>query len=267
MSIRHVARTVAVSGVAALCGALFLLAVDSGVAGADLVSGFTTLSAGSSATPGTPYSDGQKITVSVAGGTGTLTCGANTANPNPLSSSYQVNCGAAAAPTSYYLEECNDPGGTTGGLPNGYAGCEAGTLVTLSSNINTTTGAITPSVPNFTVFALPDVGAVGGPTSTGSCGLAPNYCVVGVFAGNPNQGGTGFAKPRLFSAPFQIASYPDQNGLNLGDTGYSPDGVNPGDGTPEVPLAIGLPLLAMGAFGGVLVRNRRRRQQASQQAS
>ena len=267
MSLRQVARTVAVSGIAAVCGVLFLLATDSGVAGADLVNGFTTLHpTGSSGTPapGTPYSDGQTIQVTVAGGTGTALCppsGPASANPNPLSSTYQQNCGSAPAPSgAYVFEECADPGGTSAGLPTSFNGCEAGTMLTQSGN--TTTGAVT--ISDFTVFVLPDVPIVGGPTITsGSCGVAPNYCVIGIFAANPNSGHQGFSYPHIFSAPFQVAPNTDQAGLTTGNTGYSPDGSNPGDGTPEVSLAIGLPLLAMGAFGGVLVRNRRRRRQVA----
>ena len=47
--------------------------------------------------------------------------------------------------------------------------------------------------------------------------------------------------------------------MTVGDG--SDAGANPGDGTPEVPLAIGLPLAALGVFGGWSLRNRRRRQQ------
>ena len=253
MSIRHVARTVAVSGAAALCGALFLFAIDSGVAGADLVSGDgnTTLSAtnpspceggGSTCpvTPGTPYSSGQAITVTV---------GAN----STLSTSGQTGAGAPAPNGLYYFEECQDPGGTTANLPTSFSGCEAGTMDTESGDA--ATGEV-QAFQDMTVYNLPDVGTVGGPTMTtapAKCGIAPYYCVIGIFAANPNSGHNGFAYPHLFSAPFQVS---------VGDG--TDQGNNPGDGTPEVPLAIGLPLAAMGVVGGaVLVRNRRRHRQAA----
>ena len=263
MSLRNVARSVVVSGAAILCGALFLLAIDSGSAGADLVNGFTTLH-NTSGPSGTPYGDGQNIVVTVAAGTGTVACPGNPAssvNPNPLSSSYQTTCGSAPTPNgTYYFEECVDPGGTSGGLPTSFNGCEAGTMQTNGGN--TSTGAV--SDQGFTVFVLPDVPIVGGPTiQNGSCGIAPNYCVVGIFSANPNSGHSGFSFPHVFSAPFQVDPNTDQAGLTTGNTGYSPDGSNPGDGTPEISLAIGLPLAAIGIFGGVLlVRNRRRRQAA-----
>jgi hypothetical protein len=230
-----------------------LLTIDSGVAGADLVSGDgnTTLSAqnpspcgpggGSNCTPasGSPYSSGQQITVSVG--------------PNStLSTAGQEAAGAPAPDGAYVLEECEDPGGTTANLPSSFSGCEAGTIDTEDGD--PATGAVSTAT-GFTVYALPDVGTVGGPTMTASpakCGLAPNYCVIGIFAANPNSGNPGFGRPHLWSAPFQVANV---DGTDQGNS--------PGDGTPEVPLAIGLPLAAMGVVGIVLVRNRRRHHQAA----
>jgi hypothetical protein len=89
---------------------------------------------------------------------------------------------------------------------------------------------------------------------TGSCDVAPNFCVFGIFVVNPNgpSGGAAFSYPHLFSAPFQVANVDGVDG-----------GTNPGDGTPEVPLAIGLPLLAAAAFGSSVVYGRRRRRRAA----
>ena len=64
----------------------------------------------------------------------------------------------------------------------------------------------------YSVLALPDP-ILG--TSAITCGVAPNACVIGIFA-NQND----FTKPHLFSAPFQVSS---NGGLD--------DGSNPGDGT------------------------------------
>jgi len=240
MSLRHGVKKVAVSGVATVCAAVFALGIGSGVAGADLVSGPTTLSTQGTVTSGTPYSSGQIITVTV---------GAN----NVLSTAGQTGAGAPPPNGSYYFEECEDPGGTTANLPTSFNGCEAGTL-DIETTGNVSTGAVT--APSFTVYDLPDVGTVGGPTMTappGMCDAAPNFCVIGIFAANPNSGNPGFSRPHLFSAPFLMKVDP---------TGTD-SGTNPGDGTaPEVPLAIGLPLAAVGIFGGwSLNRNRRRRRQ------
>jgi hypothetical protein len=139
---------------------------------------------------------------------------------NPiLSAAGQTAAGAPTPNGSYYFEECEDPGGSTANLPTNFNGCEAGTLITESGN--TTTGAV--SAPSFSVFDLPDVATVGGPTMTtapGICDVAPDQCVVGIFAANPNSGHPGFSYPHLFSAPFQIVI---GDGLDQGD--------NPGDGT------------------------------------
>ena len=167
--------------------------------------GYTTLSPTASFTPG-PYTSGQAIAVAVG------------TNPT-LSAAGQTAAGAPAPSGIYYFEECEDPGGSPANLPINFNGCEAGTLVTKAGN--TTTGAV--SLSSFSVFDLPDVGTVGGPTMTtapGICDVAPDQCVVGIFAANPNSGHPGFSYPHLFSAPFQIVV---GDGLDQGD--------NPGDGT------------------------------------
>ncbi len=158
-------------------------------------------------TPG-PYASGQQITVNVG------------ANPT-LSTAGQTGAGAPAPTGLYYFEECEDPGGITANLPTSFSGCEAGTLDTESGN--TTTGAVEAN-SDFTVYDLPDAKvSPGGPTMTaapGKCDVAPDYCVIGIFAANPNSGNPGFPRPHLFSAPFQTTV---GDGLDQGD--------NPGDGT------------------------------------
>ena len=72
--------------------------------------------------------------------------------------------------------------------------------------------------PSYIVYDLPDPGTLGSATMVGTCDVAPNTCVIGIFAENP--GTTGFNYPHLFSAPFNI---------EVGD-GLD-DGANPGDGT------------------------------------
>ena len=258
MSVRHAVRTVVVTGAAVLCGSLFLLAIDSGVANADVTSGdgFTTVSPADTETPTPgPFSSGQLTTVNVNGGTSESNAAyaGGTENSNPLSSSYQ-ECNGAPAPTGlYYFEECEDLNGTIANLPSGYGGCEEATMDTESGD--TDTGAVS-AYDDFPVHVLPDSNIEpSGPTMTtapAQCGIAPYYCVIGIFAANPNSGHSGFSYPHLWSAPFQVAV---GDGQDAGD--------NPGDGTPEAPLAIGLPLLALGAVSGVVIRNRRRHRQAA----
>ena len=242
MSIRHVVKTVAVSGAAAMCATAFALTLGSGVAGADLTSGPTTLSTQDSVgtvTPGTPYSSGQSIDVNVAANT--------TMNAAALN-------GAGLSPSgNWYVLECTDPGGTT--PPSAPNNCEAATVQIVSGH-SATDGSMSLTGANaYTVEDLPNA-SLGSPTMVGKCDVAPNTCVLGIFSENPWSGPTAnpaaFTTPHLFSAPFQV----DVPSGDAGDTG-----VSPGDGTPEVPLAIGLPLAALAVFGGVTLRNRRRRQQ------
>jgi hypothetical protein len=251
MSIRHVVKTLAACSAASVLGVALVLVVGAGPAGAQavLVNGPTSLSTngpdsnGNPVTPGTPYTSGQTITV-------TVTANSTTDNANYVAN--QVPGQTAGLPTGdYYLEECIDPGGTTANLPTTASECEGATDDFTQPKTND--GSFTD--PSFTVYDLPDPNIGSGATMPASnkCDVAPNYCVIGIFAENP-QAEHGFNYPVLFSAPFQITV---GDGLDQGD--------DPGDGTPEVPLAIGLPLLALAAFGGVTIRNRRRHRRQEQE--
>jgi hypothetical protein len=245
MSLRHVVKTVAVACGATAGAAVFMLGLGSGVAGASsLVSsdGNTTISTTGTPTPGTPYDSGQKLSVSViANGTMSFS--------NLFALSFPGCTSATSCAGNFNVEECVDPGGLPANLPTTPAGCEAATdniLAALSSS-----GALTLSgTKAFKMWDLPN-SALGPPTMTGVCDQDPNQCVLGIFAANP-QSSNGFSYPHLFSAPFQVSA---GDGSNSGD--------NPGDGTPEVPLAIGLPLAALAVVGGVTLRHRKRQQQAA----
>jgi hypothetical protein len=234
MSIRRVVKTVAVTGAALFGSAALVFGLGSGVAGASLVNGSTTLSTSGSVAAGTPYSSGQTITVSVA----------------PNSTLQASNLPTADQGGQFFLYECTDPGGVPGGatgtLPTTPSDCEGNTIIATAKAANGSLSA------GFTVFDLPDPGTLGPATMNGTCDVAPNTCVIGIFAASIASGG--FAAPHLFSAPFQVDQQSDfGSGVETG--------LNPGDGTPEVPLAIGLPLAALAVFGGFAIRNRRRRQQ------
>lgn len=238
MSIRHVVKAVAATGAATLCGAALVLTLGVGAAGADLVSpdGNTTLSATTPVTAGTPFSSGQTIEVSVQ---------ANSSLSNATLCAIPALGQTCNNPTGfYYLEECTSVGGVLPTTPNG---CEHGTLD--ETQPKSTDGSLDDA--GFLVYALPDAAGLGAPNMVGKCSKAPNTCVIGIFAADPQEGG-GFSYPHLFSAPFQV---------------YNTDGVNgggdPGDGTPEVPLAIILPLVALLGVSGWVVRSRRKHQQAA----
>ena len=235
MSPLHGLRKVAVTGAATICAAVFALNVGMGAASASTLNNggpatLTTQGAQSTINVGTPYDSGQKITVSTVANS-TLNAASESA--------------AGFSGGLYYMEMCTDQGGTSANLPTSSNNCEAATLKTISKTSN---GAFT--FANFPVYDLPDVNTLGSPSMTGSCDTNPNFCVIGIFSTNPANTGA-FQAPTLFSAPFQ---------MQVGDG--TDTGSQPGDGTPEVPLAIGLPLAAVAIFGGWTLRNRRRRQHA-----
>jgi hypothetical protein len=202
--------------------------------------GYTTLDTIGAITPGTPYTSGQQISVTVA--------------PNPVLSF--ANLAAAGTPGctgtganaqctgDFYVYECTDPGGTPANLPKGQTNCEPATLYLVPKTSN---GSLSLSGTDaLTVYDLPDPSTLGVPLMTGQCDVAPNQCVVGIFSVNPFTE-AGFPYPHLFSAPFQVTV---GDGQDKGD--------NPGDGTPEVGYALALPIVALGLTGGaVWVRARR----------
>jgi hypothetical protein len=185
-----------------------LLAVGSAPGGATLVStdGITTLAPIGTVTPG-PYTSGQSIAI-------TGTANSVLSNANLVANS--VPGQTAGDPIgAFYFEECADPGGTAANLPTTSSGCEAATD-DFTSVQKTSDGSFDD--PSYTVYDLPDLATLGNATMVGKCDVAPNTCVIGIFAENP--GTSGFSYPHLFSAPFNIEV---GDGQDLGDS--------PGDGT------------------------------------
>jgi hypothetical protein len=241
MSIRHVVKAVAATGAATLCGAALVLTLGVGTAGASsLVSpdGNTTLSTEGSVAAGTPYDSGQTIEVSVQ-------ANSTLSNANLCQSQYSALNQTCGNPTGfYYIEECTDVGGVLPTTPNG---CEHGTED--ESQAKSTGGSLDDT--GFLVYDLPDAANLGAPNMVGKCDVAPNQCVLGIFSADPQNGG--FAYPHLFSAPFQVGKGDGQD-----------DGASPGDGTPEVPLAIALPLVALLGISAWVIRSRRKQRQQRQ---
>jgi len=206
----------------------FALAGPASAASLTSSDGTVTLNTTGTVTAG-PYSSGQTINISVI---------ANTTMNNASLAAAGFPSGAVAIKAL----ECADPNGDLGDLPTKPTECQPDTILSIS-------GAAADGSMNFTgytVYALPDTVTFGEPSNgTPVCGAAPNYCVIGLFS---NQ--SDFSKPHIFSAPFQVTANADDGGEN------------PGDGTPEVPYAIGLPLAAVAIGGGTLFLRRRKQRAA-----
>ena len=174
---------------------------------------------------------------------GSAQCAASCTAGTPFDSGQSINVvipanSAFAAPNNnsgVNIVECAAPGGV---VPTNPIACDGNTNV--AGNLPNTDGSL--SAFGYTVYALPDAVSLqetGGPV----CGnTSATECIL--YIGN-NQ--NDFTAPHLWSQPFFVKA----NGNDLG--------ANPGDGTPEVPMAILLPLSAMGLLGSALLIRRRRR--------
>jgi len=191
--------------------------------------GTVTLTTTGTVTAGTPYSSGQTINISVT---------ANTTMNNASLAAAGFPSGAVAIKAL----ECADPNGDLADLPTKSTECQPDTVLSIPGAASDGSMSFT----DYTVYALPDTVTFGEPSNgTPVCGTAPNFCVIGLFS---NQ--SDFSKPHIFSAPFQITANADDGGEN------------PGDGTPEVPYAVGLPLAAVAIGGGTLFLRRRKQRAA-----
>jgi len=166
---------------------------------------------------------------------GTVTAG------TPFSSGQTVKVTAPAGsglPTgsNVTLVECAAPNGVLPTLPSQ---CDPGDTQSGDSINPAANGSFTYS--QYQLYILPDPAF--GPSAIVCGNTAATECVVGMFDSYDD-----FTQPHIFSQPFLISA-------SAGDSGSSP-----GDGTPELPLAIGLPLAAAGLFaGGLAIRRRRSR--------
>jgi hypothetical protein len=214
MFIRRVAKVAATTAAIGATSAIGVLAL-SGAAGADLTTNQQIQAAVPQTpfTPGTPFSSGQQITVSVP---------ANTLLPHA---------------TNIHIVQCE--AGPGGAPPTGTPVCD---VLTQYPNTAVVNGDGSLNITDFDVFALPSL-ALG---ETGSnptvCGGSNDPCILYIGADQTNP-----ALPHVWSQAFQVVKK---------DPGEL--GTNPGDGTPEVPLAIGLPLAAAGLIGGTVMFRRRK---------
>lgn len=240
MSIKHLLRTLAVAAPVTLAIGSFSVVAMEGTASAAGTTQSATIDAtngggNSNVATGKPFSSGQLVTVNVP---------ANTANGGTSE---------LAANQGYTIWECSDlngPGGTVG-LPTNISECDSNTA---NGTTGTTNSDGSVSYGGYEVYALPDTVAAGlgglgeNSSHTPVCNLG-SPCVLAVLTDTGNfQDPTGLA----FTQPFIIKA----NGND--------SGANPGDGTPEAPLVIGLPLVGLAAIGGTLFFRRR---QASKSTS
>ena len=143
-----------------------------------------------------------------------------------------------------HILEC--AAGAGGTPPSGTPVCDNNTIYPNTVTPSTSDGSM--DIKDFTVFALPSPALLEGASNPVICGGASSPCILYI-----GQDQTNPALPHVWSQAFQV-QIKDAN-----ETGT----VNPGDGTPEVPLAIGLPLAAAGIVGGSVLFRRRRAARAA----
>jgi hypothetical protein len=231
MSFRQAARRVAITFAAVSAAGAFSLATLTSPAGAsppaEGASGPYAVAV-SPFTAGDAYSSGQAINVVV-----------------PANSLF-------VSTTNVNIVECAAPNGVLPTLPNE---CDGNTIQgpTILPNSDGSINLQTEGDGLYQVFALPDSITLGeSPSSAVDCGdTAATECVLYI---GENQGD--FTAPHIFSQPFFIAANSDDKGDFPGDGSSST--IAPPPQTPEVPVAIILPVAALGLLGGTVVIRRRR---------
>ena len=220
MSVRHVARRVMISVAAtAAAGTLAALAFTSPAGAAGPASGSVVPNA---AQPVAPFTAGTPFD---SGQNINVVIPANSAFASPDNT------------TAKKVVECAAPNGV---VPTNTAACD-GLTVQGPTVVAAADGSL--SLTNYTVYALPDSVSLGEGSGGPVCGnTAATECIL-YIGDNYND----FTQPHLWSQPFKI----NANGNDLG--------ANPGDGTPEVPMAIILPVSAMGLLGATVLLRRRRK--------
>lgn len=223
MSVRHVARRAAASLAATAAAGAFAALAFAGPAGATGPTSGSVISNAAqpvgTVTPGTPFSSGQSINVVV-----------------PTNETFSSDDGLGNNSSAINVVECAAPNGV---VPTNPIVCDGNTIQG-NTILPAADGSFTYN--GYTVYALPDSISLGEGSSGPTCGsTSATECIL--YIGN-NQ--NDFTKPHLWSQPFFVKANADDLGGN------------PGDGTPEVPLAIILPISAMGLLGvTVLIRRRR----------
>lgn len=218
MSFRH-----AVTKVAFASGALAL------------AGGFAVLSFVGPASATAPVSGATIPTAAVA--VGTYTAGTPYSSGQLIDVQVPANT-ALKQNVNVNILECSAPGGV---IPTDPSACDGNTIQgpTIKPLADGSLDLKTQTNSYYTVYSLPNnvsLGEVNGP----ACNLS-TQCVL--YIGDDQ---TDFTQPHFWSQVFWVKP----NGTD--------SGANPGDGTPEVPYAVILPIAALGVFGaGMVVRRRR----------
>jgi hypothetical protein len=165
-----------------------------------------------------------------------------TVTPGPFDSGQNINVvvpanQAFAQNAGVNIVECSAPNGVVPTLP---INCDGNTLQNGAQVA--ADGSFTFN--GYTVYALPDLVSLGEGSSGPNCGnTAATECILYIGEDQNN-----FTAPHLWSQPFFVKPDPTDSGT-----------INPGDGTPEVPMAVLLPLAAVGLLGGTVAIRRRHR--------
>jgi len=147
-----------------------------------------------------------------------------------------ANTAFAGSHLAINVVECAAPNGV---VPTQSSACD-GLTIQGNTILPNADGSFT--YPGYTVYALPNSISLGEVPGGPNCGsTSATECILYI-----GQNYNDFTAPHLWSQPFFVKA----NGNDLG--------LNPGDGTPEVPLAIILPVAAMGLLGAAVVIRRRR---------
>ena len=133
-----------------------------------------------------------------------------------------------------YIEECSAPGGSVPTLPTQ---CDAN-LINTGPLFANSDGSV--DYKGYPMYALPDAPNLGETSAGGPVCDLGDQCVLYVV--RPDD----FSQPHVWSSAFFVKP-------TTGDSG-----TNPGNGLPEVPFIVALPLLATVVIGGVTLLRRRR---------
>jgi hypothetical protein len=144
----------------------------------------------------------------------------------------------------HILECAAGPGGAP---PTGTFNCDNNTIYPNTVTPSSSDGSI--DITDFNVYAPPSPFLGENASNALKCGGSTNPCILYI-----GQDQTVPSLPHVWSQAFQVKITGAEDGVNT---------VNPGDGTPEVPLAIGLPLAAAGIVGGTVLFRRRKAARAA----